>query len=112
MKLGRWTGVALVFVAAGVATACVRTSDGVPVAASSLEASAKPLPGSVPPSGAEDQAPPGVVPTIQVPVPVDAVTCAAPGKPGTVVTGSRLGPDGPQDHRRRAAGLEFVAGIR
>jgi len=96
MKLGRWTGVALVFLAAGVASACVRTSDGVPVAASSLQASAKPLPGSAPPSGAEDQAPPGVVPTIQVPVPVDAVTCAAPGKPGTVVTAAVSDPTAPR----------------
>jgi hypothetical protein len=96
MKLGRWTGVALVFVAAGVASACVRTSEGLPVAASSLEATAKPLPGSEPPSGAEDQAPPGVLPTIQVPVPVDSVTCAAPGKPGSVFTAAVSDPTAPK----------------
>jgi hypothetical protein len=96
MKLGRWTGVALVFVAAGVASACVRTNEGVPVAASSLEAAAKPLPGSEPPSGAGDQEPPGVLPTIQVPVPVDAVTCAAPGKPGSVFTAAVSDPTAPK----------------
>lgn len=95
MTLGRWTGVALVFVAAGVASACARTSEGVPVAASAVAASSKPLPGSAPPSGAGDQAPPGVVPTIQVPVPVDTVTCAAPGKPGTVVTATVSDPTAP-----------------
>jgi hypothetical protein len=96
MTLGRWTGVALVFVAAGVASACERTSEGVPVAASSVEASSKPLPGAAPPSGAGDQAPPGVVPTIQVPVPADAVTCAASDKPGTVVTAAVSDPTAPK----------------
>ncbi|KAA0079193.1 hypothetical protein CIW52_29720 [Mycolicibacterium sp. P9-64] len=96
MNLGRWTGVALVFVAAGAASSCVRTDEGVPVAASSVEATAKPLPGSEPPSGVSDQAPPGVVPTIQVPVPVDAVTCAAPGKPGAVVTAAVSDPTAPK----------------
>jgi len=96
MTLGRWTGVALVFVAAGVASACARTGDGVPVAASSVHASTKPLPGSEPPSGAGDQAPPGVVPTTQVTVPVDTVTCAASGKPGTVVTAAVSDPTAPE----------------
>jgi hypothetical protein len=96
MKLGRWTGVALVFVTAGVASACVRSSEGVPVAASSLEATSKPLPGAASPSSANDQAPPGVLPTIQVPVPADAVTCAAPGKPGTVITAAVSDPTAPK----------------
>ena len=96
MKLGRWTGVALVFVAAGVASACVRTSEGLPVAASSVEASSAPLPGDAPPSAGNDQGPPGVVPTIQVPVPVDAVTCAAPGKAGTVITAAVSDPTAPK----------------
>ena len=96
MKLGRWTGVALVFVTAGVASACARSSDGVPVAGSSLEATSVTLPSAASPSAANDQAPPGVVPTIQVPVPVDAVTCAAPGKPGTVITAAVSDPTAPK----------------
>jgi hypothetical protein len=96
MKLGRWTCVALAFVAAGAASACVRTDEGVPVAATTVGTAAKPLPGSEPPSGAGDQAPPGVVPTNQVAVPVDTVTCAAPGKPGTVVTAAVSDPTAPR----------------
>jgi hypothetical protein len=96
MKLGRWTGVALVFVAAGVASACVRTSEGVPVAASSIEARSESHPGAEPSTTADDQPPPGVVPTIQVPVPVDAVTCAAPGKSGTVITAAVSDPTAPK----------------
>jgi hypothetical protein len=96
MKLGRWTSVALVFVAAGVASACVRTSEGVPVAASSIEARSEPHPGAEPSTTADDKPPPGVVPTIQVPVPVDAVTCAAPGKSGTVITAAVSDPTAPK----------------
>jgi hypothetical protein len=96
MKLGRWIGVALVFVTAGVASACVRSSEGVPVAASSLEATSVTLPGAASPPAANDQAPPGVVPTIQVPVPADAVTCAAPAKPGTVITAAVSDPTAPK----------------
>jgi hypothetical protein len=96
MKLGRWTGVALVFVAAGVASACVRTSEGLPVAASSVPAHSSPRLGAAPPTAGDDQAPPGVVPTIQVPVPVDAVTCAPPAKPGIMITAAVSDPTAPK----------------
>jgi hypothetical protein len=95
MKLGRWTGVALVFVAAGVASACVRTSEGLPVAASSVPANSSLRPSAAPTTSDDDQASPGVVPTIQVPVPVDAVTCAPPAKPAVMVAASVSDPAAP-----------------
>jgi hypothetical protein len=96
MKLGRWTGVALVFVAAGVASACVRTNEGFPVAASSAPSNSSPRSSTARPTADNDQAPPGVVPTVQVPLPVDAVTCSPPAKTGIMITTAVSDPAAPQ----------------
>jgi hypothetical protein len=69
--------------AALVATACVRTSDGVPVADPSLPSSTSsfPSPRSTITSTPPDPAPPGILPTLQVPIPANSVTCAPTSKP-------------------------------
>lgn len=99
MKLWRTSTVAITFVAAGVAAACVRTSDGVPIAAPSTAAgptSSSPPPSTATPTTDSDQAPFGVLPTIQVPVPVGAVTCAPPAKPAIMITAIVADPTAPQ----------------
>jgi hypothetical protein len=96
MTLWRSTTFAISFVAAVVASACVRTSDGLPVAASSAPSTSSSRPSKATPTADNDQAPPGVVPTTQVPVPVDAITCAPPAKPGIMITAAVSDPTAPQ----------------
>jgi hypothetical protein len=83
MNFWRTAGLVAACAAAVVASGCVRTSDGLPVAASSVagQPSASPR-ASIPNStGQADQPPPGIVPTLQVPVPANTVTCAPDTKP-------------------------------
>jgi hypothetical protein len=96
MTLWRSTTFAISFVAAVVASACVRTSDGLPVAASSASSTSSSRPSKATPTADNDQAPPGVVPTAKVPVPVDAITCAPPAKPGIMITAAVSDPTAPQ----------------
>jgi hypothetical protein len=95
MNLWRSTTVAITCLTAVVASACVRTSEGVPVAEPSAPASSSLRPSAAPPTADNDQAPPGVVPTIQVPVPVGAVTCAPPAKHPVMVAAAVSDPTAP-----------------
>jgi hypothetical protein len=94
MKLWRTTTVAIAFATAIASAACVRTSDGFPVAASA-GTSPPSRPGLATPSADNDQGPPGILSTTQVPVPVDTVTCAPPAKPAVMVTAAVSDPDAP-----------------
>jgi hypothetical protein len=96
MTLWRSTTVAITFVTAVVASGCVRTNDGRPIAESSAPATSSSRPSSATPTAANDQAPPGVLPTTQVPVPVNAITCAPPAKPAIMITAAVSDPTAPQ----------------
>ena len=67
MKLTRWTMFVLLCMAAVPVTACVRTSEGVPVAAE--PGMLIPAPPSAPPTPEGDQSRFGVVPTMRAPIP-------------------------------------------
>ena len=95
MKLWRTTTVAIAFATAIASAGCVRTSDGFPVAVSNSAANSPSRPGMATPSTDNDQAPPGVLRTTQVPVPVDAVTCAPPAKSAVMVTAAVSDPEAP-----------------
>jgi hypothetical protein len=94
MKLWRTTTVATAVVTAVASAACVRTSEGFPVAASMTATSARSSIGT--PSTDNDQRPPGILPTTQVPVPVDAITCAPPAKPAAMVTATVSDAEAPE----------------
>src|ERR1700754_4798357 len=94
MKLWRTTTVATAVVTAVASAACVRTSEGFPVAASMTATSARSSIGT--PSTDNDQRPPGILPTTQVPAPVDAVTCAPPAKPAAMVTATVSDAEAPE----------------
>jgi hypothetical protein len=97
MKLWRSTTVAITFVTAVVASGCVRSSDGLPVAEpSSAPVSTSARPSATTPTAKDDQDPPGVLPTTQVPVPVGATTCEPPAKPATMITAAVSDPTAPQ----------------
>jgi hypothetical protein len=81
MNLRRTTVLVTACAAAVLATACVRTSAGVPVADPSASSSSPSRSINPRPSGQLDQGPPGVQPTLQVPIPANAVTCAPANKP-------------------------------
>jgi hypothetical protein len=48
------------------------------------------------PTAKDDQDPPGVLPTTQVPVPVGATTCDPPAKPAKMITAAVSDPTAPQ----------------
>jgi hypothetical protein len=102
MNHWRSSTVVIACMAAGVASACVRSSDGVPVAEPGLSASSAPTISSAPRSTIptatqnDDQAPPGVVSTLQVPVPANTVTCSPHVKPARSVTTAVTDPQAPQ----------------
>ncbi len=82
MNFWRTTGLVTACAAAVVSSACVRTSDGLPVADPSAPAPSSSAPSSIPTSTAPlDQEPPGILPTLQVPIPAGTVTCAPVAKP-------------------------------
>ncbi len=76
-------------------TACVRTSDGVPVAGDKGRSTAQPsTPGGPPQPG--EPSPYGVVPTTRVPVPPNTVACSQPVKPGVRMTAQVADPHAPK----------------
>lgn len=83
MKLRRTTAVVTAGAVAVLAAACVRTSDGQPVADPSAPAppSSTSRSSSPAPTAQQDQPPPGILPTLQVPITPNAVTCAPANKP-------------------------------
>jgi hypothetical protein len=101
MKHWRSSTAVVTCIAAGALSACVRSSDGVPVAEPGPAASAPTVssaPRSTIPTAApnNDQAPPGVVATMQVPIPANAITCSPHVKPGRSVTTAVADPQAPQ----------------
>jgi hypothetical protein len=96
MKLWRSTTIAITCVAVAVASGCVRTREGVPLADSSAPATATSRPSTAAPTTDNDQGPPGIVPTTQVPVPVGAVTCPMPNRAGVMITATTADPGAPQ----------------
>jgi hypothetical protein len=95
MNLRRTTGLVTACAAAVLATACVRTSDGVPVADPSASSSSPSR--SIPrPTGQLDQEPPGIQPTLQVPIPANAVTCAPANRPPVSVVTAVGDPKAPR----------------
>jgi hypothetical protein len=87
MNLRRTMGVVTACAAAVAASACVRTSEGLPVAESpDSAASSSSARSTIPTTTADlDQAPPGIQPTLQVPIPANSVTCAPAKKPPVTV---------------------------
>lgn len=80
MTYWRTTGVVLAVLAAALATGCVRTSPGVPVAEPS--GTAVPTSVALPTASSQpNEPPPGIMPTLQVPIPAGTVTCPAEQKP-------------------------------
>lgn len=96
MKLWRSTTIAITCVAVAVASACVQTREGVPIAASPGQATSTSRPSTPAPTTDNDQGPPGIVPTTQVPVPVGAVTCPMPNRAGVMITAITDDPGAPQ----------------
>jgi hypothetical protein len=83
----------VVLVAAGVLTACSRTSDGVPVAGETSRATTSV---TAKPTEEADLTPPGVMPTTRTPIPADAVTCSQSGKPPVGMTATVPDPKAPR----------------
>jgi hypothetical protein len=97
MKLWRSTTIAITCVAVGVASACVRTRDGVPIADSSgPPTSSSSRPNTATPTTDNDQGPPGILPTMQVPVPAGAITCPTPNRSAIMITAATADPGAPQ----------------
>ncbi|HJT95506.1 MAG TPA: hypothetical protein VJ777_26805 [Mycobacterium sp.] len=88
-----WAGIAL----ACVLAACVRTSDGVPVAGeeAATASSSAPSPTTQPTQEA-DQSAPGVVPTTRAPVPPNFVVCSQPIQPAVRMTAQVDNPQAPK----------------
>jgi hypothetical protein len=101
MKHWRSSTAVATCMAAGALSACVRSSDGVPVAepgSAGPATTASSAPRSTIPTAAPntDQAPPGVVSTMQVPIPANAITCSPHVKPGRSITTAVTDPQAPQ----------------
>jgi hypothetical protein len=88
-----WASIAL----ACVLAACVRTSDGAPVAgeATATTPSSAPLLTTQPTQEA-DQSAPGVVPTTRAPVPPNFVACSQPAQPAVRMTAQVDNPQAPK----------------
>jgi hypothetical protein len=97
MDMWRVTTFAIVCVATVVTSGCVRTSEGFPVAESPAGAASTPTPpGSFSPTTATAEPDPGVLPTLQVPVPAGTVTCPLPPDPGATVETVVSDPEAPK----------------
>lgn len=108
MSTWRVSGLAITCVAAIGASGCVRTSEGVPVtepsaasvSTSVASASSSPMsssPVSSPPATTDTAQPePGILPTLQVPIPAGTVTCPLPPEPGDAVETSVSDPQAPK----------------
>lgn len=90
----RWATLLLVFLAACLVSACVRTSDGVPVAGENADTTSAP---SVPrPTDETDSAAPGVMPTTRAPIPPNTVTCSPAVKSPVTITAQVADPQAPK----------------
>jgi hypothetical protein len=97
MRSRRHTTAATLIVVTMAASACVRTSEGVPVAESPATAtSSTPGPTGAAPTTDNSQPPPGIVPTTRAPLPVDAVTCSPSVKPVVAVLAQIADPQAPR----------------
>ena len=86
MKHRRLTTLVLVGLAAGLVSACVRTSDGTPVAGEAAQ-SATSAPSAMPrPTDDTELTQPGVMPTTRQPIPANTVTCPQPMQPASTMT--------------------------
>ena len=85
----RRVAIAIVVVALAAAPACVRTTEGVPVAVSAPRNSSAAGPTT-------DDLPPGIASTTRAPVPADAVTCSPPVGPVVGVLARIDDPAAPQ----------------
>jgi hypothetical protein len=98
MKRLRLTALVLVGLSAGALSGCVKTDEGVPVAAdapptTTATSSAAPVPQS---SDAAEQPVFGVIPTSRAPLPTDAVTCAPADRPAVTATAAVPDPQAPR----------------
>jgi hypothetical protein len=93
MKRLGWAALAL----ACVLAACVRTSDGVPVAGDRATTAVSSAPSASPgPSQPSDESLYGVVPTTRVPVPPNTVACSQTIKPTVRMTAQVADPQAPR----------------
>jgi hypothetical protein len=92
MRRARWAAIALTV----VLTACVRTSEGVPVAGDAAETGSPGQSSTATPTDQPDIAEPGVVPTNRTPVPPDPASCPLPNPPPVSVVASVSDPAAPK----------------
>lgn len=92
----RWLALVALGLTAGVVSACVRTSDGVPIPADvAVPATTTPSTRAIP-TPQTDLAEPGIVPTTRTPVPAGEVTCEPPETPPVGVTATVADPAAPK----------------
>ena len=91
-RLG-WATLLLACLAACLVSACVRTSDGVPVAGEGADTTSAP---STPRSTDAAPAAPGVMPTTRAPIPPNTVTCSPEIKPPVTMTAQVADPRAPK----------------
>ncbi|MDT5015094.1 MAG: hypothetical protein QOD39_1254 [Mycobacterium sp.] len=96
MKPAAWAAIALAIVLASVLTACVRTSEGTPVAGDAAPLASRAPSTRAIPTPETDLTTPGVVPTTRTPVPADTVTCTVPNPPPVGVVASVSDPAAPK----------------
>jgi hypothetical protein len=96
MKLTRWTTFVLLCMAAVLVAACVRTTEGVPVAGDAGPGAITSSPPSAPPTQEADQSMYGVVSTLRAPIPPDTVTCTQSVKPAVGMTAVVNDPHAPR----------------
>jgi hypothetical protein len=110
MNSRRLTTIAIACVAV-VTSGCVRTSEGLPVAEPSEASISAPIPpGSFLPTTATAQPEPGVLPTLQVPIPAGTVKCPLPPDPGVAVETTVSDPRAPKITVGLPVGWSFTRG--
>jgi hypothetical protein len=93
MNRAGWAALAL----ACALSACVRTSDGVPLAADEAATVTSSAPSATTlPTQEPDQFTPGVMPTKRAPVPPNTVACSPPGGPSVRMTAAVEDPHAPR----------------
>lgn len=93
MNRAAWAGIAL----ACVLVACVRTSDGVPLAGEEAATAPSSAPSvTTQPTQEADQFAPGVVPTTRAPVPPNFIACSQPIQPAVRMTAEVDAPQAPK----------------
>jgi hypothetical protein len=92
MKRAVWAAIAVALLSA----ACVRTSQGLPVAAHTVVPAPSATPTKTIPTPQTDLSEPGVVPTTRVPIPAGAATCENPKPPPVGVTATVDDPAAPK----------------